>query len=188
MKRRVRAKQFAPTIVIVVSPINHRQGNTQMVSSVEQRLSRSIGQILADLPNGATIADSEHLQKVLSELEYFIPEVLRELHPEWKHESLDGIIPLVARKTNEGEAEFLGECILITDQTLTPLHLRVQVTPAGDGISWLELRLGELSQHGMVRTPYASASTTPKRLYKLLEQGPDAISWAYKVKFGDRRI
>jgi len=66
--------------------------------------------------------------------------------------------------------------------------LRVQVTPAGDGISWLELRLGELSQHGMVRTPYAFANTTPKRLHGLSERGPDAIKWAYKVTFGDRRI
>jgi hypothetical protein len=173
--------------MIVSIPIDHCRRNIQMVSRVEQQLATLLGTILVDLPNGATIANSEQLQQALSSLEYFVPEILRELHPEWKHESLDGIIPLVARKTNAGEAEIFGDCILISDQTLTPLHLRIQVTPVGDGISWIELRLGELSQNGMVRAPYVSASTTAKRLHRL-EQGPDAIEWVYQVTFGARRI
>ena len=93
---------------------------------------------------------------MLSGLEFFIPQVLAEIHPEWKHESLDGFYPVVARKTGEGEAEIFGLCILISDQTTTPFHLRLQSSPSSDEVSWLECRLGEAGEHGMVRTPLAT--------------------------------
>ncbi len=155
-----------------------------MASRLEQDLSRSIRAVLADLPDGARIPDSEEFREVNLGLEYFLPEVLREIHPEWRHESLDGIIPLVARRTRQGEAEIVGLCILISDQTLTPLHLFLQIAPSVDEVSWLECRLGEKGKHGMVRTPYDKMSS--KRLYAL-EGNADGIEWVYKVTFGERR-
>lgn len=155
-----------------------------MASSLEQNLSRSLRAILADLPDGARIPDSEQFREVTSGLEYLLPEVLREIHPEWRHESLDGILPLVARKTREDEAEIVGMCILITDQTVTPLYLHLQIDPAADEVSWLECRLGERGKHGMMRTPYNQMSG--KRFYAL-EGNADLIEWVYKVTFGERR-
>jgi hypothetical protein len=99
--------------------------------------------------------------------------------------SLDGIYPVLARKTGEGEMELFGQCILISDQTLTPLHLRLQVGPTEDEVSWLECRLGERGERGMVRTPYESQDRAFKRLYAL-EGKADAIDWVYKVTFGRR--
>jgi hypothetical protein len=158
-----------------------------MASRVEQQVGHFLSTILANLPNGATIPDSEQFRDALSGLEAFIPGVLGELHPEWTYESLDGILPLVARKTREGEAEIFGECILTSDQTRTPIHLRLQTSTSGDEISWLELRLGELGEHGLLRTPYESANTANKRVYGFSEQGSDASKWAYEVTFADRR-
>jgi hypothetical protein len=57
------------------------------------------------------------------DLNGYIPEVLREIHSEWKYESLDGIYPEIARKNGDLEIEIIGLCIFIQDQTLTPLHL-----------------------------------------------------------------
>lgn len=125
---------------------------------------------------------------MLSALEFFVPEILKEIHPEWKYESLDGILPVVARKTGETQVEIFGQCILISDQTLAPIHLRVQVTPAGDEISWLEIKLGELSKHGMVRTPYNSPDAIIKKVYGPPEKNADLFDWAYKVTFGVKQV
>jgi hypothetical protein len=154
-----------------------------MASRAELSVSRSLRAVLVDLPNGASIADSEQFREVLCGLEYFLPEVLGEIHPEWHHESLDGIYPLMARKNGQGEAEIFGLCIIISDQTLTPLHLCVQIGPSVDEVTWLECRLGESGEQGMIRTPYQSLS---KRLYAL-EGKADQIEWVYKVTFGHRR-
>ena len=157
-----------------------------MASRAEQSLSRSLLAILGELPNGGSIADSEQFQEVLSGLEYFLPEVLGEIHPEWNRESLDGVLPLEARKTGEREAEIFGLCIILSDQTLTPLHLRLRVAPSNDEVSWLECKLGERGGHGMMRTPYHLLNAVAKRLYAL-EGRADLIDWVYEVTFGRRR-
>lgn len=158
-----------------------------MASSIEQSISRLLRPILAELPDGASIEDAEQFQEVLSGLEFFLPhQVLNQIYPEWDHESLDGIMPVLARKTGEGEAEILGLCILISDQTVTPIHVHLQVAASTDEVSWLECRLRERGKQGMVRVPYGSSSAMAKRLYALGGK-LDLIGWVYKVTFGNRR-
>jgi hypothetical protein len=158
-----------------------------MASRAEESISRSLRAILADLPEGVSIGDSEQFREGLSSLALFLPDqVLSQIYTDWNHESLDGILPLLARKTGEGEAEIFGLCILISDQTLTPLHVRLQVAASTNEVSWLECRLGERGRHGMVRTPYESASAVSKRLYAL-DGKAELIDWVYKVTFGHRR-
>jgi hypothetical protein len=158
-----------------------------MVSQTEQTISRLLRAILAELPNGADILQTESFREVLLDLEWFIPGILRAVHPEWERESLDGVYAYLARKTGDREAEISGQCILITDQTMTPIHLRVQIASSQDEISWLECRLGEQGKHGMVRTPYPS---NVKKLVRLQDdiamRGFDGIDWAYKVTFGEK--
>jgi hypothetical protein len=158
-----------------------------MASRAEQKISRSLRAILADLPSGASFADSEQLPDVLTGLEYFLPVVLGEIHQEWKQEGLDGVLPLAARKTGDGEAEIFGLCIILSDQTLAPLHLHLQIADFDEEISWLECRLGERGQHGMMRTPYCELTAMKKRLHTL-EGRADLIDWVYKVTFGQRRL
>jgi hypothetical protein len=157
-----------------------------MASRAEQAITRSLRVILPDLSIGENIPDSEQFRWVLSGLEWFIPEVLAEVYPEWETDSLDGIYPVLARKSGDGEAEIFGQCIFISDQTLTPLHLRLQISSDKDEISWLECRLGEKGEHGLVRTTYHHLSANRKRLHSL-DGRADKIDWVYKVKFGQKR-
>jgi hypothetical protein len=120
----------------------------------------------------------------LGGLETFLLEVLREVHPEWEGESLDGILPIIARKTGPREAEILGHCILITDQTVVPFHLRLQVDADQDEICWLELRLGKAENGKMVRTPY-DGNWKNKHLQSVPEQSNR--TWAYAVTFGQKQ-
>lgn len=164
-----------------------------MASTAEQCVSRSLRTILGDLPNGASIIGytpdgffSDHLLDLFGGLEFILPQVLRRTHPEWEHESLDGFCPLVARKTGDAAAEIFGLCILITDQTLTPIHLHIQASSTADAVSWLECKLGEACEHGMVRTPWPSGNETDKVVHAL-EGRADTIAWVYDVGFGTRR-
>ena len=156
-----------------------------MASAAEQLVGRSLRTILARVPNGENVADSEHLRDLLNGLEFFIPEVLREYHHEWYDDFLDGVIPIVARKSGEHEAELFGLCIMISDQTLTPIHIRLQVSPSSDEVLWFECRLGERGEKGMVRTPYKLMDRAMKPLFALLGR-EDMIDWVYKVTFGHR--
>jgi hypothetical protein len=73
----------------------------RMASRAEQAVSRSFRVILADLPTGGNIPDSEQLRWVLSGLEWFLPEILAEVYPEWERRGLDGIHPALARKIGD---------------------------------------------------------------------------------------
>lgn len=160
-------------------------GEARLTSQSEQYISRTLRAILDSVPIGSRIAEAEYFREVLGGLERFVPRVLLEIYPEWKGDSLDGIFPLVASKTGEGEVEIFGLCILISDQTLVPLHLLLQIAPTVDEVSWLECRLGEAGAHGMVRTPYRLSSMD--KLLCRLEARAGTFDWVYKVTFGDRR-
>src|SRR5688572_15559229 len=98
-----------------------------MASKAEEIASRSLRGVLGGIPVGATIGDSPEFQEALTGLEWFLPDVLAEIHSEWSGESLDGIYSHIAHKTGEGEAEIYGLCILLSDQTLTPINIRLQL-------------------------------------------------------------
>ena len=158
-----------------------------MASIAEQRLSRSLRVALADLPIGASILDSEQYREALTAFQYFIPVVLGEIYREWTFQGLDDVVPVEARKTGEDEIELFGVCCIISDQTLTPLQIHLQVAGPDDEISWLECRLGEKGQHGMVRKPYSFLRQMTQRLRNLVGK-PQLIDWVYKVTFGHRRL
>jgi hypothetical protein len=157
-----------------------------MASRTEEAVSRSLRSILDGLADGAAIEDSEDLRDLLSGLEFFLPSVLGEVHREWKDDSLDGVFPAVARKTGPNEAEIIGLCVLISDQTLTPIHVRRRGSASGDAIEWLECNVGERGKGkgGMLRIPYNSMSG--KQPISVAERA-GVIDWAYRVGFGERQ-
>src|ERR1700686_103938 len=100
-------------------------------------MSRSLRAILTELPDGANIPDSEEFRGILSGLEWLLPNIFEEIYPEWRDLTLDGIYEVLARKTGEDEAEILGLCIFISDQTLTPFRLHLQIDSSKDEVLWL---------------------------------------------------
>ena len=87
------------------------------------------------------------------------------------------------------EAELFEICYLLTNECrrteTTPIHVRLQVAPVEDEITWLELRLGERDQEGRARYLHDPVSVFPKRYY-LLDGNYDRIEWFYKVAYGQR--
>jgi hypothetical protein len=157
-----------------------------MTTKAEQILSRALREALADLPAGADVPPSEQFREALTALEYFIPEVLGEIHREWTFQGLDDVVPVVARKTGDGVLEIFGLCCIVSDQTLAPLHLRLQLAAASDEVSWFECRLGEQGPNGMVRKPGRFLREMTSRLRRL--DGEADINWAYQVTYGARHL
>jgi hypothetical protein len=153
-------------------------------SNAEQDLSRLLRVILADLADGASFAESEHIRRLSSDLEWFLTEVFDELYPEWKWQFIDGVHPFAARKTGDGEAELFGACDLLPGGEVLPLHIRLQVAATTDVISWLECKLGERGQERQARE---SLIAVTKRL-NALDLRADRIDWLHKVTFGERRL
>jgi hypothetical protein len=174
----------------------HRKGTRQfveeivdMTSTLEERITRSLRSLVEGLEDGAAIdRDSQDMRELLDGLEWWLPTILAEVYSFWQGEGLDGIYLAFARKTGPDEAELGGACILISDQTLTPIHLRLQIARDQDDISWLECRVGDAGtgKGGMRRTPYSSEGDT-KEIYAVVDR-PNSIQWVYKVTFGQRRF
>lgn len=130
--------------------------------------------MLAPLPVNAPIPESEIFNDALSALEYFIPEVLREVYDEWKYESLDGVLPGLALKTNGYEAEIAGLGIILSDQTYTPLHVHLKLLSDQDEVTWFDCKLGEANPSGLAKKMDTIAVV--EHLHH--------IEWSYHAGFG----
>ena len=118
---------------------------------------------------------------IFSPFEFFLSSVLGEVHAEWRHECLDGIYPQLFRKTANREIELIGMALFISDQTLTPLHLHLQLSPGYDCVSWIDLRLGECIDGKCRRDPYDNSKGIQYLVDRL-----DSIDWYYQVGYGER--
>lgn len=146
---------------------------------LERLVAERVCELASGKPVGAQLNNSS-LSNLLSALEYYLPQTLSEIHQEWHHESLDGVYPDVVRKTAEHRIEIVGWCILISDQTMTPLELQMEVSPAAEEVTWLDCRLGKLGPNGMVRIPYNRwPDIKEDHIWK-------SMSWAFHVGFDHR--
>lgn len=148
---------------------------------LEQQLARSLRDACDKAPIGGDISRSDAFQVVTSALEFYLPAVLREIHACWKYESLDGVLHELAVKTGARQVEIAGLCILISDQTLTPFHVRLRYSADVDEIEWLDCRLGEVRGDTMVRVPYNAFPAGVRRVPDRL----NSIEWKFHVGFGD---
>jgi hypothetical protein len=155
------------------------------ISGAERVLCESLRPHLAPLPVGGVIGQSAEAMNAIRGLDWFVQEVLAEIHPEWKGEGIDDIYPAAVRKTGDDEVEIVGVCCLIRDQTLTPMHVRLQLNPREYTVSWLECRLGESTADGMHREPHSLHAVERQKL-RVVQQ-MDTIDWAYHVGYGERR-
>lgn len=165
--------------------LKSNESSDRITTRAEQIIAESVLSILNSMATGDHIKESPEFRNVLSAFEYFIPEVVSEFHPEWAHESLDRVFPLVAEKTGMRTMSIFGQCILISDQTIAPIFVELQVSPSGNKVNWLECKLGLRDRSGMIRTRTRTPSAGRKLLHSLYGKR-DLIDWAYRVTFGER--
>ena len=147
----------------------------------ERTFAQTLRSLLAPLPIGEFVPDSKDLRSALSHLEWSIPGWITEVHAEWMNYTLDGISPELVRKTGHLDAHLAGFLILIDDQTLIAFDLNIQIAKDLDEISWLEIKIGEKGQTGMVRLPHGGMSGKRSVAARL-----ETINWMYHVGFGTK--
>ncbi len=139
--------------------------------------------ILSNLTTGSNIPESNEMQEVFSGLERIIPEIFKDDYEFWKYESLDGIFLREAIKSNEFEVILTGMCLLITDQTLTPIYLDMKIGEEINKFEWIYCKLGEIENDNLVRIPYES-SKWKKLLY---EFEISTMNWAFEIEYKKAR-
>ena len=149
-------------------------------SSAEQHLACELRTVPGDVETGDRIPESEALRAAMSSPEYLIPEVLRENHAEWKHESVDAVFPDCCIKTADREIEFAGACIVISDQTMVPVPAHIHVAATANAIESMQCKIGKLAGQTMNRVP--DGGNHGGRLHVALRK--ETIQWAYHVAFG----
>ena len=150
---------------------------------LEPQLASELKALLAGVPVGSEFAVAPSSDLCYS-LELFIPRVLSGRHSEWEKESLDGVFVARARKTGLAAAELAGTCILISDQTVTPLLTELTLCPSGECIKFFRVRLGEAGGGRLGISGPGCNSREARELLATVTTRLTSIAWAYDVANG----
>jgi hypothetical protein len=150
----------------------------QPATGLAQQLASELRNLLRELPVGAEFAVSPSADICYS-LELFVPGLLRQRFPEWQDESLDGIFVARATKTGTTSAEFVGTCILISDQTVTPFLLDLRISPISCVAAATRVMLGEPGTGRLGISGPPCNSLQAQRLLSTLVDRLDQVAWSY---------
>jgi hypothetical protein len=149
----------------------------QNILRLESIIASNLQVLLEKNPIGLTL-HVEPSADILSSLEYYIPLLLSRYYSKWEHESLDGILLANAQKVDSKTVEFVGVCILMSDQTVQPIFIRLTLGALCDSISSYQVRLGE-SGVGRLRIPYGSSKA--QELLMTINTRLKSMKWSYIV-------
>jgi hypothetical protein len=161
--------------------INYRQSFRMFAkASPERRTARALRALLERVPSGGALPETIQLLVVLGGLEHFIPQILAEVYPYWKGESLDGFFLSDTKKLGEEQAELRGVCILISDQAITPFHIQIHLSPLDDEIDQMVCHLGSRGNGagGMERVAWSQWRGHTR---SFLQDPLKPIDWVYQV-------
>ncbi len=85
----------------------------------------------------------------------------------------------------ERQAEVIGMCCLIQDQTWTPIDVRLRHAESSPGIEWMACRVGARGNGngGLLRIPHGSLdSKIPVRV----AEDPEVFDWTDTATLGSR--
>jgi hypothetical protein len=153
-----------------------------MMAKFEELAAQYLRMSLRDVGEGNQLPDSEALRQFKSALELFLPLMLRHSDPNhWRLEAFDAFRFPVARKTGPCEAEFRGAGLLLSDETWTPVQLRLRVAVESDVIAWGSCQVGDRRVERTQRLP--SKSPELGRLLASVSERPEAIEWTFSAEY-----
>lgn len=143
----------------------------------EERAARSIRRVTEGVAINGSLLSSPHLQSCLNSLEGFVTQLFHEIKI-LTDDSVDGIYAEIAKKTGDGQIRLLGNCILVSDQCLTPIEILARISRDTDEIDWCQCRLGETGPNGMQRTPYDGNVRQVAWRY-------NEVKWCYHIGYSE---
>jgi hypothetical protein len=146
---------------------------------LERVAANQLDALIHEVPIGSTLRiDSS--SPVCDTLELLIPEILRREHAEWQRESIDGFFFASSLRSDNDAAVLAGTCILISDQTVTPFAVDLDLAPEG-GFRSLRIRLGEAGAGALGISGPGCKSRAAKEMLLALDSRLDQIEWVYEV-------
>ena len=150
---------------------------------LEAQISSEIRLLLAGKPVGAEF-DVEPSSDFCYSLELLIPQLLSKQYSEWEKESLDGIFVARARKAGREAIQIAGTCILISDQTVTPLLVELVLDSQNDSVVHFRVRLGERGGGKLGISGPDCNSREAKQLLATVTTRLNHIRWSYTIEAG----
>lgn len=146
------------------------------------KLAAELQPVLAPVAVGASF-DIAPSSRLCAALELIIPQVLSRSYDEWANESIDGVF--VARATKSGPllAEILGTCILISDQTVAPVHVQIGLSHSRTGVDLLRVFLGEPGSGALGISGPPCHSRAASDLLANVADRAGQIEWSYLGEF-----
>ena len=155
-----------------------RNGHEGM-SSLDDQIASELSALFAEVPVGAEFGVHPS-EDICYSLELRIPQLLSRRHVEWKHECLDGVFVARARKTGVAAAQLVGTCILMSDQTVTPLLVELSLSRSQTSIERFRVCLGEPGGGPLGISGPACNSRDAEHLLATVSSRLDLIAWAYR--------
>jgi hypothetical protein len=149
-------------------------------SRLESIVASDLSALLENVSIGSALK-VEPSANLLFALELYIPQLLSRRYSEWKKESLDGFFLANARKIGSETAEFAGLCILISDQTVTPVLIRLTLTSSRDSIAAYQVFLGEPGGGHLGISGPPCTSPHAQRLLDTVSARLNNIRWSYAI-------
>ncbi len=161
--------------------------------TLELQLAAELTRLLDGLSIGAQF-DVPLAADLCFTLERFLPRELVAQYPEWRGQALDGFFMASATKTGPGTAEFLGLCILMRDQRVTPFFVELELAgpergahertlEAGPrGVHVRQLKLGEPGTGPLGISGPAVHSGAARKLLDRLPARLDSLEWTYALE------
>ena len=113
---------------------------------INSELGRSIASNLSEMLQGLDVGAPltwDPASQLSTHLQFFVTRLLQAHHREWKSESLDAIFCSRACKTGDMAVRLVGTCVLITDQTVAPFMLDMELGFQSKIVASFDLLLGE---------------------------------------------
>lgn len=153
-----------------------------MMAKFEELAAQYLKLVLHGVADGDPIPESGARTQLHSAFELFLPLMLREADAShWRLEAFDAFRFPVARKTGLLEAEFRGAGLLLSDETWTPVQVRLRAASDGDTIVWGSCQVGDRLVGRAERLP--SNSPDLGKLLAAVCEHPKTIAWAFSAEY-----
>lgn len=160
-----------------------RQAAHEISPHLEAQLVSELSALLAGSTVGAELV-VEPGAEICDSLELVVPLLLRRRYPEWAGESLDGVFVALGVRTGPAAVRLAGTCVLMSDQTVTPLSVDLALSPSGLSLDAFSIRLGEAGGGPLgISGPPCNSHRAARLLASLPTRLPD-VAWSYRVEGG----
>jgi len=153
-----------------------------MMAKFEELAAQYLRLALHGVEEGHQILESPARAQLEGALELFLPLMLRDSDPgHWRLEAFDAFQFPVARKTGPFEAEFRGAGLLLTDETWTPVQVRLRAAAETDLIAWGSCQVGDRLVPPSERLP-CDSPVLGELLASVCEH-PESMDWEFSAEY-----